>query len=137
MITNIPFWNENYMCEGPKLISLAVILLAAPSVPPENIQAEAVSPTSISIMWDPLPQEVRNGIIRQYTILMTAEPAWVDYPAELVTNDTTELVVTGLTPFVTYEIQLNAHTISPGPFSSIYTVTTLEAGTGLIEHVNC
>lgn len=120
---------------------MATYQLAAPSVPPENIQAEAVSPTSLAITWDPLPPEARNGIIRHYSILITAEQPWVDYTRELVENGTTGLIVMGLTPFVTYEIQINAHTIFPGPFSSNYTVTTLEAGRarqfGGIIYVEC
>lgn len=89
---------------------------------------EADSPTSIAITWDPPLPQAQNGIIRHYTIFIAAEQLWVNYSQELVLSETTELNVTGLRPFVTYQIQMNAYTISPGPLSRNYTVTTLETG---------
>ena len=111
------------------LYTECLTLVSAPSSPPVNIEAVANSPTSVAISWDPPPLQTRNGLLRQYSLLITAETPWLQFTEEVVVNgNSTELNMTGLAAFVTYQIQINAHTISPGPFSTAYPVTTLEAG---------
>lgn len=113
---------------GPYSSSIVVTTLEdAPSSPPVNIEAVANSPTSVAISWDPPPLQARNGLLRQYSLLITAETPWLQFTEELVVNGTsTELNATGLAAFVTYHIQINAHTISPGPLSTALPVTTFE-----------
>ena len=99
----------------------------APSSPPLNFHVEATSSTSLQLNWDPPSYEHRNGIIRWYSISILAEQPWVNYTEVWMANGT-ELNITELTPFITYQLRVCAHTILPGPFSSSYSVTTLESG---------
>lgn len=99
----------------------------APSSPPVGIYTEAVSAVAIAISWEPPPFDVRNGIIRQYSILVSSDTAWVNYTQVWLSNNT-EFTVTDLAPYVTYHIKIKAHTILPGPYSTVYSVTTLESG---------
>ena len=109
------------------IIILALLFFTAPASPPLNIDAEAISPDSLWLSWDPPAPEARNGIIRWYSILIVSEQTWVNYTEVWLANGT-ELNITGLTAFITYDIQIKAHTILPGPYSSSYSITTLQSG---------
>lgn len=108
--------------------------ISAPSSPPEDIHIEANSSTSIFINWSPPTYGARNGIIQHYSVCISAEQPWVEYSDMLISNET-ELHVQDLTPYITYQIRVNAHTILPGPFSNSYSITTLEAGIVFSCHI--
>ncbi len=97
----------------------------APSSPPEDIYLKAESSESVSITWNPPAFSAQNGIIRQYSIIITIEQPHVNYSRIIISNET-ELNITGLNPYTTYEVQINAETILPGPFSSNHFIRTLE-----------
>ena len=111
-----------------KGIFYGCLYVSAPSSPPLNIQAERVSATSFLVTWQPPADEDKNGIIRQYSTAISAKPSWLHSTRQVLFSNDTELTVTSLAPYVTYEIHIRAHTISPGPFSTGYLVTTSEAG---------
>ncbi|KAJ7390085.1 hypothetical protein OS493_027115 [Desmophyllum pertusum] len=81
---------------------------AAPSLPPRNIRGYNTSGTSIMILWDPVPEAYRNGIIREYHFHI--------WPLELPdsnfsdVNTTGDLYkeFTGLHPFWNYSIEMAA-----------------------------
>ena len=98
---------------------------AAPSASPNDLTAENISSTSISIYWSPLPRELLNGELTHYSIEVQ----------ELDTNTTmkltagaTEVVLDSLHPFYTYYISVSAVTVLPGPYTEQLSIRTLEDG---------
>ncbi len=98
---------------------------AAPSASPNDLTAENISSTSISIYWSPLPRELLNGELTHYSIEVQ----------ELDTNTTmkltavaTEVVLDYLHPFYTYYISVSAVTVLPGPYTEQLSIRTLEDG---------
>ena len=94
---------------------------AAPSAPPEDINATAISSTSIQLAWAPPPLDETNGIIREYRINITELETGDN---QRLTTSTTSLVVQNLHPYYTYEVLVRAHTVDTGPFSSPVSVVT-------------
>ena len=47
-------------------------LISVPSYPPENVQAIATSPESISISWSTLSKEALNGILQGFRVIYWA-----------------------------------------------------------------
>ena len=74
-------------------------------------------------MWE--PPEDPNGNIREYRVNVTEEETGRMF--QLSTN-TTSIVIGPLHPYYTYNCTIVAVTITPGPFSSVITVRTDEAG---------
>ena len=98
---------------------------AVPSGPPRNLQASATSSSSVSLTWDvPLP-EYQNGMITNYTVLVTPVNPQSD-PYQLnTTNKSTRLLVTSLEEFSSYTFVVAARTrVGVGPFSTSITVQT-------------
>ena len=98
-------------------------------MPPQNVQATAVSSTEIMVTWDEIPGLDQNGIIIDYEVQI--EP--LDFPADIMTNllTTTNLsiLVTSLEEHVNYDISVRAYTrVGPGPYSDPVTERTLEDG---------
>ena len=92
---------------------------------PQNIVVTTTNSRSISLVWDPPPEEHRNGIIIGYLINVSA----VD-PGEtfhlFTTNDSA--VVNGLRPFTTYFTAVAAQTnAGVGPFSTTIQADTTES----------
>lgn len=83
-----------------------------------------LSSTSISLTWDPPPEEHRHGVIDSYTVLCTL----FNHPDSLSRYETpaTNLTVTGLLPYRTYSCNVSAYTIDHGPFSDTILTTTRE-----------
>ena len=124
VVTEFPFTLYASLVKA----QFTTIPFSAPSTPPDNIQVTALSPVSVAVSWDPPAQHSRNGFLHHYSLLIAAQVPWLHYQQRFEVNDSTQLNVTGLSPFVTYHIQINAHTVLAGPFSSEYSVTTLETG---------
>ena len=81
-------------------------------------------------MWEP-PQDP-NGLIHGYRVNVTEVETGRMF--QLSTN-TTSIVIGFLHPYYTYNCTVVAVTIAPGPFSSVITVRTDEAGK--FDHCVC
>ena len=92
---------------------------------PQNIVVTTTNSRSIFLVWDPPPEEHRNGIIIGYLINVSAmDPGEVFQT--FTTNDST--VVDDLTPFTTYFIAVAAQTnAGVGPFSITIQADTTES----------
>jgi len=106
------------------LLLIKYVLFAVPSGFPQNLQANAISPTEVVVMWD-IPRPVdSNGVILTYTLLL--------FSSGNVSNITTSQKywnVSDLQPFSTYTFAIAASTsIGIGPFSTNVSITTPEAG---------
>ena len=102
-----------------------VIIITAPSSPPLNVTAEALSPTVAKFTWQPPDLDSRNGRIREYSIILVTLPQGNLH--QLMTINS-ELVLDNLHPYTEYFVVIAARTISIGPFSPQVFVNTPEAG---------
>ena len=102
-----------------------MILFSAPSAPPEELVAVNVSSTSFVLFWSPPPTNQQNGIIREYTVNLTE----LQTGNSIVLNSTsTSVSVLSLHPYYTYKCVVSAYTVGSGPYSEVFTITTLEDG---------
>ena len=98
---------------------------------PEITAATSVDPMTVQVSWNPPRLDEQNGIIIYYLVnITTTHP----HAGESFQQTCTLLScnITHLHPYQTYHFAVSAVTIGPGPYSEIYTVTTLEAGKLLI-----
>lgn len=100
-----------------------------PGAPPTNITAEATSPTTIAVSWQPPPAERSNGQIVYYKVYFV-ENGMSDSEASVTTLDNhTEIVLDELKRWTDYKIWILAGTrIGDGPRSYPIVVRTLEDG---------
>ena len=105
-------------------------LVAAPSMPPENLTVEATTAESITLSWSPPDVQSQNGIITGYLINVTAIETGESIQ---VSSTTTNLVIQSLRPFTVFDCTIAAMTSTGiGPFSIPLTVQTNETGERLI-----
>ena len=105
------------------------ILSTEPAAAPENVQATAISSTTILVTWEEVLAISQNGIIVNYDVRV--EP--LQFTGELETQiiNTTDLSVnvTGLEENVEYIIGVRAYTsVGPGPYSDPVAERTSEDG---------
>ena len=104
---------------------LSPFLLAVPLMP-SGLSAMALNSTAIEASWSPLEEEDINGVLLYYSLNVL----------EVVTGKTlsfetnvTQIVVTYLHPYYTYQLSVAAATIvGTGPFSSPVRVLTHQDG---------
>ena len=75
--------------------------------------------------WEPPPPPDQNGFIRGYQVTVTEKVTSTTFQ---VSTNATELTISSLHPFYTYECTVSAITVAQGPYSMKVTVQTLEAG---------
>ncbi len=102
-----------------------LFLLAAPRVTPSELAATVNGPRSITLTWQALQEQDRNGIIQRYIIRLHTNGS--DDVLELHST-TVEAVVNDLHPFTTYFCTVAAETIERGPFTDPEVVLTEEDG---------
>ena len=89
--------------------------LLVPGAPPTNISAEATSPTTIAVSWQPPPVERSNGAIVYYKIYLV-ENGLSDSEASVMTVNVTDIVLDELKRWTDYKIWILAGTrIGDGP----------------------
>ena len=110
-------------CTICKLRTLFLLHSTVPGTHPNNITGRALNSTHIYLMWEP-PGDP-NGDIREYRVNVTELETGRMF--QLSTN-TSSITIGSLHPYYTYNCTVVAVTIGPGPFSSIITVRTDEAG---------
>ena len=96
-----------------------------PGGPPLLVRGQSISPTSLMLTWDPPLQELRNGIIQQYTIWITELETGRSIT---LTSGSTTVNVTSLHPYYTYTCRVAAETTAIGPFSSPTVIQLPESG---------
>ena len=99
--------------------------MIGPTHHPINLRGVPLSSTTISLSWNPPPEEHQNGEIDFYIVL-----CWDGYSGSLFQHQTpsTNKTVYGLRPFYTYNCNVSAFTVELGPFSASTNITTLEDG---------
>ena len=106
------------------------ILYTAPSAPPVNVTAVALSSTQISVWWIEIPFGERNGDIIHYEVQYLPLDMFEGGIANgTYTTVTASVVLEGLEEYVTYSISVRAHNrAGAGPFSDPLILETLEDG---------
>ncbi|XP_037047701.1 tyrosine-protein phosphatase Lar isoform X5 [Bradysia coprophila] len=97
-----------------------------PGAPPRNITAEATSPTTIAMSWQPPPIDRSNGRIVYYKVFLV-ENGRSDSEASVTTLNATSIVLDELKRWTEYKIWVLAGTsVGDGPRSYPMTVRTHE-----------
>lgn len=109
---------------------LHFIFFPVPDHPPTNITAQAVSSSSITVSWNPVPPGHENGVIIGYRVLYVKErEAQPKLNSTLQANVSAVFEVTGLMPFTNYCIQVLAFTRQgDGNISDCLITSTAEGG---------
>ena len=98
-------------------------IFIAPSGPPQNLQTVVTDSRSIFISWEPPLPEEQNGILRRYVItLLSVETDEIVTTSAIGTN----MTVSGLIPFTTYQCRVAAETIAAGPRTEAVLIKTSE-----------
>ena len=100
-------------------------LYIAPSAPPTDLLATALSARTLNITWEAPVFTEQNGIIRSYRLNISVTETG---SSELLMSDQPQLLFEDLHPFYTYSFLIAAVTISPGPYSEILTIQMPQAG---------
>ena len=130
----LPFisWSLHAWC-------LSVLLFSPSSVPSVApvFTVTAVTATSITVTWQPLPPCEQNGVITNYTIVYRMEGR-TDMSFNEIIVDAPNLmdVVEPLTPYTNYSIKMAASTsVGQGGFGPNVTVQTNESSEAQIMFV--
>ena len=112
--------------------------LVAPTAAPVNVRVNAVSSSSISVVWSKPNKSVLHGILRGYEIkyrrIECSEPDPVSVPNNTrwilvkVEDTSSSKAIDGLVFWSCYELQMRAVTVGNGPLSAIQQIRTLEHG---------
>lgn len=98
----------------------------APSGVPRDIQVNAVSSSTISVLWSPPQPQRQNGIIVQYKIRFRQVGGSVPQVV-VVDGDERSYILTGLLKDTAYEVRLAAATVNgTGPYSQWRKTRTLD-----------
>ena len=95
-----------------------------------NLEGVPLNSTAIFLSWDPPPEEHQNGEIDFYIVLCTEVNSGGLLTVHTVL--TTNITLTALHPYYTYNCNVSAFTVEHGPFSDILSTTTLEDGENTI-----
>uniref|UniRef100_A0A8C4QIJ2 Sidekick cell adhesion molecule 2 n=1 Tax=Eptatretus burgeri TaxID=7764 RepID=A0A8C4QIJ2_EPTBU len=84
---------------------------SVPSNGPDNLTANATSPTTVLITWGQVSEDERNGLILGYKVWFREEGARNDFVHKIVRgNHSRSFLLAALRRYTPYEIQLQAYT---------------------------
>lgn len=94
---------------------------AVPSTAPKNVTAVAVNSSAISAMWEQLPADQQNGIIKYYTVVVQVQQTSATFS---VNTTDSSITIPDLHPAYDHTLRIAAVTVGTGPLSIPVTVTT-------------
>ena len=104
------------------ILLLLVRIYTAPSYPPSNYTAVALSSCSILLTWEAPPAEGQNGIITGYTINLTELETG---EVSTMFTESNNFTLYSLRPFTTCGFLVSAQTVAGGgPATHFLSVTT-------------
>ena len=101
------------------------VLLTDPTAPPDSLTIESIGSNYAELRWNAPDSSEHNGVIRFYKVFVTEEETGSNFT---LTATNTRVTVTNLHPFYTYSVSVAAVTISPGPYSTQLSFTTMQDG---------
>ena len=113
-----------------------------PSGRPKTVAATVTSSKSISVSWDPVDADDRNGIIKGYKVNYQALPNGIMVPkfrniTSEQQNEKQTVLIEHLNEFTNYSISVLAFTaIGNGPASGAQVVETLEDSKLLLTFIS-
>ncbi|KAJ6643801.1 Neogenin [Pseudolycoriella hygida] len=123
-VSVVPF-NQNGMGDPSNELVLKTFS-AVPTEPPTNVTLEATSSTSITMRWEPPPEEEQNGPITGYKIRYRKQKQKTVQVATSPAN-ARRYELTDLDRMGAYQVKIAAMTINgTGPFTEWYHVETYE-----------
>ena len=96
-----------------------------PAGAPQNVRGQNTSSTSVSVSWEEVQAELRNGIITGYSITYQSQTENDNGVVEAGPNDR-QANLTGLKEFVKYNISVVAFTVKGDGPPSVLVVSTDE-----------
>ena len=101
-----------------------------PSSPPDSVEAFAISPTSIQVVWDEVPAIHHNGIIVMYEVEYNqSNSSDAGMNTVLVESNVNVLSLNVSGDFATYFLRVRALTeVGPGPYSPAVEVAEEQNG---------
>ena len=103
---------------------------SAPTSPPANVVAMAITSTSIAVMWNEVSPIDQNGVIMAYEITYTPLENFtgvIGINSTNVSGSDLSVSLVGLQEYVNYSVQVRAYTSEgPGPYSTPVIQLTLE-----------
>lgn len=107
----------------------------APSAAPESVSAYNLSSTSIVVTWSRVPDDLLNGILQSYRVMLR-EASQSSHPKTfMVANASLSVIISSLKKFTVYSVWVAAVTVVSGPNSAAVIVSTDEDGKLLlIQH---
>ena len=103
--------------------------IAVPSSSPTGIAYSSVTSTTAAVAWSALSLEDKNGMVRYYLVNVTETNTGLQYQIQSTTQ---YITLNNLHPYYTYNVQIAAYTIGPGPYSNVAILTTAEDGKNLV-----
>ena len=98
---------------------------AAPTAAPVELNSTSVKRKSLSVVWGTVPCPNQRGTVTGYRLRYTNGTSIVNTTGE----ESRQHVLTGLTPFTNYSVQVAAvNDGGTGPYSTPLTVETLQDG---------
>lgn len=98
--------------------------LTEPTAPPTSFHVVVLNTTAIEVQWNLPLFQFRNGIIRGYRLFIQQQGEERERMINIVGNDTTEYIISGLEPGTAYIVSALAYTVGDGPRSIHLTVST-------------
>ena len=107
----------------------------APSAAPESVSAYNISSTSIVVTWSRVPDNLLNGILQSYHVMLREASQSSRPKTIMVANSSLSVIVSSLKKFTVYSVWVAAVTVVSGPNSAAFNVSTDEDGKLLlIQH---
>ena len=104
-----------------------------PIAPPDEFSVVTIASDFLTLTWVPPPFEETNGVIQYYSIQVTELETGQLFNLR---SNVTNITITDLHPYYTYQCSVAVYTISPGPYSDSLTIQLLEEGSVLVLHVS-
>ena len=124
--------TSNYVglmtCSCAATVILPCSFSTVPSGTPQSIQAQPIDSRSLLLAWEPPLVQEQNGVIQEYLINISVVETGDEFQYR---STNTTLIVEDLHPHYIYSLVISAVTISPGPYSEVYTVQMPEDGRSL------
>ena len=125
-----------YKSQRPSRLLIKVCFeLLAPSAAPESVSAYNLSSTSIVVTWSRVPDDLLNGILQSYRVMLREASQSSRPKTIMVANASLSLIISSLKKFTVYSVWVAAVTVVSGPNSAAVIVSTDEDGKLLhIQH---